>query len=277
VACEALRLPNITAGSSGGDIFGSSGTYGRSPNVTSWGATLVRDHDSSNQKNALYHLFVTEEQDGCGMTSWKSNSAIVHAVSSTPGAGAFRRLGTVIEFGTNPSVHWDDKSKLWRMLILPTGEPASRSKHRCGSGASPGAGRGGKAWKDAGSSGLGNGTNQLYSTPSLSLNWTATKAEFPNCNNPTVGGVFVLLFLGFTSLIFSARFAKEVNDSNVVCFVGCSRQRWHCLSTLPRWDQGLRARVLPVLRRGWLDRASERLASAREHPASWRWGPRRQL
>ena len=35
-ACEALRLPDLSAG------FASSGSYGRSPNVTSWGATLVQ-------------------------------------------------------------------------------------------------------------------------------------------------------------------------------------------------------------------------------------------
>lgn len=171
VACQALRLPNLTPG------FSGSGSYGRTPNVTSWGGTLVQD-----PLDKSYHLFVTEEQYGCGMSSWKSNSAIVHAVSSTPGRGGFRRVSTSIVYGTNPAVHWDEKAKLWRMLILPTGSPASRTKHHC-------------THSDAEEQpeddefrrrpSLGNGTNQLYSTPSLAQNWTVTSAEFPNCNNPS--------------------------------------------------------------------------------------------
>ena len=172
-ACEILRLPALAAG------FAGSGSYGRSPNVTSWGATLVQDADLS------YHLFVTEEQLGCGMTSWKQNSAIVHAVSSTPGKGAFRRVGMSVPFATNPAVHYDATAKLWRMLLIKTGGPASK-QHHCGP-----RGAGGEADAAASpalvrtSEGDGNGTNQLYSTPSLSQNWTLTPASFPGCNNPT--------------------------------------------------------------------------------------------
>ena len=56
----------------------------------------------------------------------KQNSAIVHAVSSTPGKGAFKRVGLAIPFATNPAVHWDAKAKLWRMLVIKTGGPASK-------------------------------------------------------------------------------------------------------------------------------------------------------
>jgi hypothetical protein len=164
--CETLKLPQLAS------TFASSGSYGRAPNVTSWGATLVQDADLS------YHLFVTEEQLGCGMTSWKQNSAIVHAVSSTPGKGAFRRVGMSVPFATNPAVHYDAKAKLWRMLLIKTGGPASK-QHHCGPpGASDGtptetAGTGSESQLETpaavvrASDAEGNGTNQLYSTPSL--------------------------------------------------------------------------------------------------------------
>jgi hypothetical protein len=172
-ACELLRLPSLAAG------FATSGSYGRDPNVTSWGATLVQD-----ASDLSYHLFVTEEQNGCGMTSWKQNSAIVHAVSATPGNGAFRRTGMAIPFATNPAVHWDAKEKMWRMLVLKTGGPASK-QHHCGPRDDETVEGGENDPQSVARSGQGNGTNQLYSTPSLHQNWTLTAANFPGCNNPT--------------------------------------------------------------------------------------------
>ena len=105
----------------------------------------------------------------------------MHAVSSTPGRGGFRRVSTSIVYGTNPAVHWDERAKLWRMLILPTGSPASRAKHHCTHSVAVGQPDAEFRRRPR----LGNGTNQLYSTPSLAQNWTATSAEFPNCNNPS--------------------------------------------------------------------------------------------
>ena len=58
VACQDLRLPSLTPG------FSGYGSYRRMPNVTSWGGTLVQDPFKP------YHLCVTEERYGCGMSIW---------------------------------------------------------------------------------------------------------------------------------------------------------------------------------------------------------------
>lgn len=176
--CQALRLPKLAGN------FATSGSYGRDPNVTSWGATLVQQ-----ASDLSYHLFVTEEQNGCGMTSWKQNSAIIHAVSPAPGAGPFRRVGMVIPFATNPAVHWDAQAQMWRMLVIKTGGPASKQHHCRAGGGETGAAQAKLQSPDMAqvqaSGEYGNGTNQLYSTPSLSQNWSLTAATFPGCNNPT--------------------------------------------------------------------------------------------
>ena len=92
-----------------------------------------------------------------------------------------------IPFATNPAVHWDAKAKMWRMLVIKTGGPASK-QHHCGPRESEA-----KAARESQLSARmsearlseGNGTNQLYSTPSLSEGWSVTPASFPGCNNPT--------------------------------------------------------------------------------------------
>jgi hypothetical protein len=87
--CQFLNLEPI-------DLSRPQG-YGRSPNVTAWGGSIIRVDKAKNissapsvdkSKNissapssgAMYHLFATEEVYGCGMASWKSNSQVIHAV-----------------------------------------------------------------------------------------------------------------------------------------------------------------------------------------------------
>lgn len=66
-ACGVLNLVAAPPG----------GAYGFSPNISSWGAHVVR-------RDGEYHMFVSEMWNGCGISSWKTNSHLVHATSRTP-------------------------------------------------------------------------------------------------------------------------------------------------------------------------------------------------
>merc|ERR1712098_752726 len=52
----------------------------RSLSESSWGGTVVTDPT----KPDLYHLLFAKMISNCGLTTWKTNSVIAHAVSSSP-------------------------------------------------------------------------------------------------------------------------------------------------------------------------------------------------
>jgi alpha-galactosidase len=181
--CQYINLPPV-------DLSQPQG-YGRVPNVTSWGASLVAATNVSGGP-PMYHLFVTEEVDGCGMAAWKTNSQVVHAVASK-GTGPFRRVGVLVPFATNPAVHYDASARLYRMLVLPTGSPGKQ--RRCDSvvafapdgavvaDANNCTAAGGSQCADEAAP--LDGSSQLYSAETPEGNWTLTPASFPNCNNPS--------------------------------------------------------------------------------------------
>ena len=80
--CQHLALKPLPAGPSG---------YGVAPNVSSWGGSIF--HNDS-EPASLYHLYVTEEADGKGLSSWRTASQIVHAVSTSP-LGPYTRRDVV--------------------------------------------------------------------------------------------------------------------------------------------------------------------------------------
>ena len=47
--------------------------------LSSWGASIVKGPDQ------LYHMFVAEMSDHCGLFSWTSQSRVIRATSPTPG------------------------------------------------------------------------------------------------------------------------------------------------------------------------------------------------
>jgi hypothetical protein len=56
--------------------------YGWAPNVTTWGGNIIPD--PSSNPPTLYHLFVAEMAEGCGLDTWQSNSVCRHATASSP-------------------------------------------------------------------------------------------------------------------------------------------------------------------------------------------------
>ena len=87
---------------------------------------LLQGGNEKNEKTE-YHLFATEEVNHCGMTRWKSNSQVIHAVAASPG-GPYKRVGLALPFATNPSVFFDATAKVYRMLVLPTGRAGLPSR-----------------------------------------------------------------------------------------------------------------------------------------------------
>lgn len=74
--CELLTLLPVPKGSD----------Y-NAPGVSTWGASIVQlPHDPA------WHMYVSEFLEGCGVTSWQTNSQIVHAVSDSP-TGPWQRMG----------------------------------------------------------------------------------------------------------------------------------------------------------------------------------------
>jgi hypothetical protein len=47
-------------------------------NQSSWGGSIIRD------ENGRVHMFAALMTENCGLTSWATNSEIVHATADTP-------------------------------------------------------------------------------------------------------------------------------------------------------------------------------------------------
>ena len=146
--------------------------YGRKPNITAWGADIVRDRTTG-----VYHYFGTEVSFGCGMASWRSNSNVIHGAAPNP-TGPFVRQGVAVPFATNPSVFYDAKASLYRMLILGTG--TAGKEHHCG-----GANNAGNTSAEPNRAGLQGNRTQMLTTKDPIGNWTFAPQHFPNCNNPS--------------------------------------------------------------------------------------------
>ena len=64
------------------------GAYGFSPNVSSWGASVLF-------RDGRYHMYASEMWNGCGIHSWQTNSHVVHATADTP-LGPFAYADTAL-------------------------------------------------------------------------------------------------------------------------------------------------------------------------------------
>ena len=82
-SCELLAL-QPTPAQSDYDARASMG-------LSSWGASVVQ-LPSDEQR---WHMYVSEFRDGCGVTSWQTNSQIVHVVGPSP-MGPWRREGVAL-------------------------------------------------------------------------------------------------------------------------------------------------------------------------------------
>lgn len=67
-------------------------------NTTSWGGSVIADPSTGK-----FHMYVAEMINGCGMSTWSTNSIIRHAVSDTP-TGPYAQKEVVMSyFAHNPT------------------------------------------------------------------------------------------------------------------------------------------------------------------------------
>ena len=156
---------------------------------------LLQGGDEKNEKTE-YHLFATEEANHCGMTRWKSNSQVIHAVAASPG-GPYTRVGLALPFATNPSVFFDATAKVYRMLVLPTGTAAKQKNCTSPHTHFPAKEaelilpllRFSSSVSSSPSINIQNESNisrQLFVSTSLNGPWTASiTSDIPPCNNPS--------------------------------------------------------------------------------------------
>ena len=142
-----------------------------SADTSSWGGSVARD------ENGLYHMFVSEMSNHCGIDSWAANSTIVHATSRTP-EGPYERKGVVMkEFAHNPTVTRAVGGGPYLIYHIGCGTGPSWGVSpcdQCSGGSSNGCARGNEQVACGSLPNSQATTTNIISSPSLSGPWTAT-------------------------------------------------------------------------------------------------------
>ena len=140
------------------------------PNASSWGGSLVRGDDGR------VHMFAALMTEHCGLTSWKTNSQVVHAVADAPLApfaivGGAAAPPVVPRFAHNPTIHrnGDGRFLLFHIGCGATAEPCAGCAH-CVNGTTPRRSRGGGGGGGGGNPGAAcNGPHWTGLRTSMSL------------------------------------------------------------------------------------------------------------
>jgi hypothetical protein len=89
-----------------------TGIYGQTPHIASWGGSVILD-----KTDKLYHLFVSEMTEGCGLSEWPSNMEVAHATSKTVN-GPYTKVDTALPAqATNPQAILDKDGNWWLFHI----------------------------------------------------------------------------------------------------------------------------------------------------------------
>jgi hypothetical protein len=157
--------------------------FGTSPNHTTWGGNLLYS-DLDN----LYHLFVAEMVNDCGLVTWETNSRCTHAVSSTPD-GPYSFVDVAVDVWChNPQiVPYESGFALFHIGSGQNGNPINCSSSKLIQ--SDGNGNGDEGEGERGLvqtiSNAGSGSS-LHLSNSLYGPWVpVTENAPPSCNNPS--------------------------------------------------------------------------------------------
>jgi hypothetical protein len=97
--------------------------------ASSWGGTSVQD------SLGIWHLYAAEMINGCGLSSWKGNSVVMHATGFAQN-GPFTRLETAIpQFGHNPKAFLAPDNITWLIYNIGGGTWQSPTQNCTGSSA----------------------------------------------------------------------------------------------------------------------------------------------
>eukprot|EP00035_Acanthoeca_spectabilis_P013667 m.255343 g.255343 ORF g.255343 m.255343 type:complete len:305 (+) comp15946_c1_seq1:142-1056(+) len=91
--------------------------------ISSWGGSVAYD-----PTDGLFHMFVAEMANHCGLETWHPNSRVVHATSPTA-EGPYTRVQVVLgHYAHGPSVARDPITGTWVLTHLGTGLPDPTSR-----------------------------------------------------------------------------------------------------------------------------------------------------
>eukprot|EP00039_Didymoeca_costata_P021095 m.343400 g.343400 ORF g.343400 m.343400 type:complete len:429 (+) comp22791_c0_seq1:271-1557(+) len=91
---------------------------GFNTNSSSWGGSVVYD-----PTDKLYHMFVAEFINNCGLYTWHPNSQIVHATSKVPEGPYTKEQVVMNAYAHGPSASRDPVTGMWVLSHLGSGTP----------------------------------------------------------------------------------------------------------------------------------------------------------
>ena len=103
--------------------------------TSTWGASII-----GPDKSGIWHMMVARMSLSCGLTSWKTNSEVVHAVSSHPlGPYSPREPALVPRFAHNPTIRQSATGAFF-LYHIGCGQNSTFPVTRCTNGSTPDAG-----------------------------------------------------------------------------------------------------------------------------------------
>jgi hypothetical protein len=166
-SCGILdELPGPRAAAYGRNSAGGNGSSSAVP--ATWGASVLRWSDG------LHHMLVSEMTEGCGLSTWGTNTQIAHAVSKDP-LGPFTRSSYALgPESTNPAVIAEASGKKLWLFHIGAGKNDTKGERHCGP-PRPGQSLGASAAADVTAS---------TSTAGPAGPWTPQPLGAFPCNNP---------------------------------------------------------------------------------------------
>lgn len=127
---DEMPGPRTAAYGHNSDESGGTGSHQSIVPATWGGSVLWADN--------LTHMFVSEMTAGCGLSSWGSNTQIVHAVAADPLGPFVRHDNALGPESTNPAVIADTQvQQLW-LFHIGAGDNSTKGQKHCSSPPSPG-------------------------------------------------------------------------------------------------------------------------------------------
>ena len=97
--------------------------------ATTWGGSVVADPESTGS-TGTYHMWASTFVGPCGLSSWETNSRVVHAVSTAGPGGPYRVEDLAVpSYAHNPEVVWHPSERLY--LLFTLGHPNASAPLAC--------------------------------------------------------------------------------------------------------------------------------------------------
>lgn len=130
-SCGQLRLESTTRNS--GYRGGGAGALADGPDPTStWGGSII-----GPDERGRWHMMLARMSLSCGLTSWKTNSEVAHAVASHPlGPYAPQEPALIPRFAHNPTIHQSADGAFY-LYHIGCGQNSTTPLTSCKNGSTP--------------------------------------------------------------------------------------------------------------------------------------------